>query len=469
MEPVLIFCETLLENLDQDKKDRQKLSDKQNDLLGDLKAARHHEETAREALANWEKRWHESTALFIKVEDNPDEALSMIQPEEANDILESLRGSFLKLKEADELHKRIEGIDRDAGDFIKEVQDLVKKAAPDLKELQPEQAVLQLQGLLKQNLEQKTLLQKYTREIEEAEDDINSAQEAIRAAETQMGDLRRIAGCKDSDDLEEAERIAREHLDLKTKCSETEAALLSSAEGLSISQLESQAAMLNPDELPGEIDALSREIEQNFEPEIRRLSETLGEKKRELQQMDGSAKAAEAALSAQQTLAAIRRMSEHFIRLKVASSILKQEIERFRSENQDPVLKIASGYFQQLTLGSFEALRTDEDDRGQPVLVGLRNQNRMIRVEGMSSGTRDQLYLALRLASLQKRRETGETMPFIVDDILVNFDDDRSRATLEAMADLALETQVILFTHHRQIAEEAEKMANTTNLEVHHL
>ena len=469
LEPVLIFCETLLENLDQNKKDRQKLLDKQNDLLGDLKTAHHHEETAREELANWEKRWHESAALFIKAEGNPGEALSIIQPEEANDILESLRGSFLKLKEADELHKRIEGIDRDAGDFIKEVQDLVKKAAPDLKELQPEQAVLQLQGLLKQNLEQKTLLQKYTREIEEAEDDIGSAEEAIRTAETQMGDLKRIAGCKDSDDLEEAERIAREHLDLKTKCSETETALLNSAEGLSISQLESQAAVLNPDELPGKIDALSREIEQNLEPEIRRLSETLGEKKRELQQMDGSAKAAEAALSAQQTLAAIRRMSDHFIRLKVASSILKQEIERFRSENQDPVLKIASGYFRQLTLGSFETLRTDEDDRGQPVLVGLRNQNRMIRVEGMSSGTRDQLYLALRLASLQKRRETGETMPFIVDDILVNFDDDRSRATLEAMADLALETQIILFTHHRQIAEEAEKMADTTNLEVHHL
>jgi len=162
-------------------------------------------------------------------------------------------------------------------------------------------------------------------------------------------------------------------------------------------------------------------------------------------------------------------MGEHFIRLKVASSILKQEIERFRSENQDPVLKIASGYFRQLTLGSFEALRTDEDDRGQPVLVGLRNQNRMIRVEGMSSGTRDQLYLALRLASLQKRRETGETMPFIVDDILVNFDDDRARATLEALASLASETQVILFTHHNRIAEEAREMVGKTNIEVHHI
>jgi uncharacterized protein YhaN len=467
LEPVLIFCETLLENLDQDKKDRQKLMDKQNDLLGDLKTARHHEETAREELASWEKRWHESAALFIKTEGSG--GRFPFPPEEANDILESLRGCFLKLKEADELHKRIAGIDRDAGDFEAAVQDLAKKVAPDLEGVQPEQAVLQLQNLLKQNLAQKTLLQKYTREIEETEDDINSAEEAIRAAETQMGDLRRIAGCKDSDDLEEAERIAREHLDLKTKCSETETALLNSAEGLSISQLESQAAMLNPDELPGKIDALNREIEQNLEPEIRRLSETLGEKKRELQQMDGSAKAAEAALSAQQTLAAIRRMSDHFIRLKVASSILKQEIERFRSENQDPVLKIASGYFRQLTLGSFEALRTDEDDRGQPVLVGLRNQNRMIRVEGMSSGTRDQLYLALRLASLEKRRETGETMPFIVDDILVNFDDERARATLEALVSLASETQIILFTHHNRIAEEARKMTGKTNIEVHHI
>ncbi len=466
LEPVLIFCETLLENLDQNKKDQQKLLDKQSDLLSDLKTARHHEETAREELANWEKRWHESAALFIKAEGG---GTTPFPPEEANDILESLRGCFLKLKEADELHKRIAGIDRDAGDFVKEVQDLVKKVAPDLEGLQPEQAVLQLQNLLRQNLEQKTLLQKYTREIEEAGDDINSAEEAIRTAETQMGDLRRIAGCKDADDLEEAERIAREHLDLKTKCSETETALLNSAEGLSISQLESQAAMLNPDELPGKIDALNRELEQHLDPEIRRLSETLGEKKRELQQMDGSAKAAEAALSAQQTLAAIRRMSDRFIRLKVASSILKQEIERFRGENQDPVLKIASGYFRQLTLGSFEALRTDEDDRGQPVLVGLRNQNRMIRVEGMSSGTRDQLYLALRLASLQKRRETGETMPFIVDDILVNFDDERAGATLEALASLASETQVILFTHHSRIAEEAREMAGNTNIEVHHI
>ncbi len=467
LEGVLIYCETLFDNLELKKKDRQKLLDQQSDMADSLKTARQQEETAREALGKWEKRWRESASLFIKTELIGPETPSLIEPEEANDILENLQGCFLKLKEADELQKRIEGIDRDATDFLGEIQDLVKRVAPDLQELEPEQAILQLQKLLKQHSEQKTLFQKYSREIEEAENDINVAEEAILAAETRMSELKRIAGCKEADDLEEVERIAREHLELKTKCRDTETALLTSAEGLSISQLEKDAAMLNPDDLPGKIEALNNEIEQHLEPEIRRLSETLGEKKRELTTMDGSSKAADAALSAAQTLAAIRRMSAHFIRLKVASTILKQEIERFRRENQDPILAMASRFFRQLTLGSFEGLRTDEDEKGQPVLAGFRHQNRMIRVEGMSSGTRDQLYLALRLASLEKRREAGETMPFIVDDILVNFDDERSRATLAALAGLSVKTQVIMFTHHERIAEEARLMAGSANIEVH--
>ena len=49
-------------------------------------------------------------------------------------------------------------------------------------------------------------------------------------------------------------------------------------------------------------------------------------------------------------------------------------------------------------------------------------------------------------------------MPFIVDDILINFDDDRSEATLKALADLSEKNQVILFTHHRQIVQEAMKI-----------
>jgi len=91
-----------------------------------------------------------------------------------------------------------------------------------------------------------------------------------------------------------------------------------------------------------------------------------------------------------------------------------------------------------------------------------------VTVEGMSGGSRDQLYLALRLATLEWRLESSEPIPFIVDDILVNFDDARSRATLQVSADLSERNQVILFTHHGQIVEEAKKIKNGT-VQIHEL
>ena len=173
--------------------------------------------------------------------------------------------------------------------------------------------------------------------------------------------------------------------------------------------------------------------------------------------MDGGGRAAELADASQQVLAKVRRLTERFIRVKLAAKILRDVIERYRAEHQDPVLKIASRYFKDLTLGSFIALRADVDDQGQAILIGVRPDGSRINVEAMSNGTRDQLYLALRLATLEWRLESSEPVPFIVDDILINFDDDRARATLKAMAELAEKNQIILFTHHQRIVETARK------------
>ncbi len=66
----------------------------------------------------------------------------------------------------------------------------------------------------------------------------------------------------------------------------------------------------------------------------------------------------------------------------------------------------------------------------------------------MNDGTQDQLYLALRLASLEKFSAGGEPLHLLVDDALVNFDNARARAALKVLANLGAKTQVIFFTHH---------------------
>lgn len=74
----------------------------------------------------------------------------------------------------------------------------------------------------------------------------------------------------------------------------------------------------------------------------------------------------------------------------------------------------------------------------------------------MSDGTTDQLYLALRLASLEAYLENNEPMPFIVDDILIKFDNERASAALEVLGEISEKTQLVFFTHHRHLVELAK-------------
>ena len=86
----------------------------------------------------------------------------------------------------------------------------------------------------------------------------------------------------------------------------------------------------------------------------------------------------------------------------------------------------------------------------------------------MSSGTCDQLYLALRLASIHQHVEKAGPLPFTIDDVLINFDDVRAKAALDVLLTLAGQTQVILFTHHKRVVELAREL-DTDEVFVHHI
>ena len=131
------------------------------------------------------------------------------------------------------------------------------------------------------------------------------------------------------------------------------------------------------------------------------LRETIGGEKTVLAGMDTSAAAAEAAEDAQEILARLEPDVQQYLRLRLASAVLREGIERYRKKNEGPVLGRASDLFRRLTLGSFEALRIDFDDRGEQVLAGVRPDGKTVLPTAMSEGTCDQLYLALRLASLE--------------------------------------------------------------------
>ena len=461
LNPLLVQADSVLDTLSRQRGQRDKLKEKKRNLEQERSKAQEEKNSAEQDNLQWSNQWKEAVL--------PLGLSRAISPDEADDILETLQLCFGKLKETDVLLKRIEGIDKDASVFSQEVEALTTRLAPELRKLPSAQAVVKLQTMLTKNREDKVLYARQLEEINTTEEEIHNADSRLKGLNEQLAHLLSIAGCAKREELDEAERKSKEWVDLSGKINDVEANLSLIAEGLPLGSLEAQAEGINPDTLPGEIDALSREIEHYLNPEIKRLSQIIGEENKELERMDGSAQAADAAEEAQSTLARIRRLADRYVRVRLAATILHQEIERFRAENQDPIVAIASRLFSQLTLTSFSGLRTDVDDQGTPVLIGERDDGSRISVEKMSSGTRDQLYLALRLASLEWRLESSEPMPFIVDDILINFDDDRARITLQILADLAAKTQVILFSHHRQIADAASGITGKGSIHIHTL
>jgi uncharacterized protein YhaN len=147
-------------------------------------------------------------------------------------------------------------------------------------------------------------------------------------------------------------------------------------------------------------------------------------------------------------------------------------IERYRSANEDPILKLASQAFRAMTLERFRGIEITLDDDGKHLLVGKRSEDgpgSEVTVEQMSDGTRDQLYLALRLACLQQWNTVHEPIPLIVDDILVHFDDQRSVQTLKQLVRLSEQTQVIFFTHHQHLIELAQANLPSDKVFVHEL
>ena len=458
---LLAAAEALLGELQESNRRREKLTGELKRLTDDAAAARREVTEGGARLEGWREEWR--CAL---------QAPGMLQeaaPDEMAELLERLAAAFNRRDAATGFQERIDAIDLHAGDFERDASALVSSVAPELAGLPAEQSVVKLQGMLTVAKNAASVLASLMKEFDAAEDEAGSAGRALRESLVACDSLMTLCGTPDRERLQEmGERFAG-YLLLRGDLEKVEESLAVIAEGVALDRIEELARETDPDTLPGRVGSLERTLNEETDPQLRLLAERKGAARTELERMDGSARAAELAENAEAELATIRRLAERYLRLRLAGQLLRREIEQYRREHQDPVLKIASRYFCELTLGALVGLRTDLDDAGRPVLVGVTAGGSFKGVEAMSSGTRDQLYLALRLATIEWRLQSHPPMPFIADDLLINFDDDRSRATLGSLARLAEQNQVILFTHHREIVRQAGEMGLPEMVFVHEL
>lgn len=238
-------------------------------------------------------------------------------------------------------------------------------------------------------------------------------------------------------------------------------------------EIEQEAARYDPEELDIEVEDAARRAEE-AESAYAAAGETLGRRRQVVLDMEReSVAAARAQEEVAGTVAAIAEDTEEFVRLHLAREVLLRCMEDYRKENQAPVLARAEEVFTALTAGRFDRLIVETDGRkGAPVLRARRAAgpaDGSVGVDEMSEGTRDQLYLALRLASLDAYADAGRAMPIVLDDIAMTFDDGRTRAMLTVLDAMADRFQVVLFTHHPHLGRLAVDTLAPGRAHIHEL
>ncbi len=318
--------------------------------------------------------------------------------------------------------------------------------------------------------------------LDEEQGRLTVGQAALARADDALAALAQEAGCLAVDELPAAIRASAEVEKELASLQAFDEQLDNHAGSLTRAGLLEAVAGLDDVALAVRI-ADAEERLANLEAQSHRLGEQIGAARQKLDAMDNRLGAFEAGQVVEGHVARLGVEVEKYARLKLAAALLRDAVERYRARHQGPVLDQAGRLFARMTNGAFVGLQTDQDEKGDPILRGVRGNasvdgadptdpattGPLLDVAAMSEGTADQLYLALRLASLSVHLDDHEPTPLVVDDILINFDDARARAALEALGELSRRTQILFFTHHDHLAEIARSCLPADVLFTHRL
>jgi len=202
--------------------------------------------------------------------------------------------------------------------------------------------------------------------------------------------------------------------------------------------------------------------EEHVDEDEASVLERLTTERISLKDMEGSGGAAEAQAALASHQARVAHLTEQWATLALQQHLLDRTLDTYGSQDSCSLLRRAGEILDRLTVRRWVALSANED-QGKKTLVVLRRDGETLEPSGLSEGTADQVFLALRLAAVAEqhadRLARGEpALPFVLDDALIAFDDSRTNEALQLLHELAEDLQVVVFTHHEHVASAAASL-----------
>lgn len=415
--------------------------------------------------ADWLGEWGPSSqALALPATATPAEA------EAALDEWDRLSGLAPDLAQT---RRRRDGVRRDVEGYRDRIAALlgaIGDTAADLgAEADCQRVIRALSDRLNEADRRAEMLRSVRDRLKGAREDLGEAAVAVERATEASETLRSRHGLGVSDDAPALVVRAAGRRRLEDDLRERRTQLAQASEGVPENELRAEAAALGPDAITAELQHLDTEIEA-LQQEVQSAASAETAAWQALEALRSRPGIGDAAQRAHNSALEVGIQAERWLTLRAAKAVLERAIERYRAANQHPLIGRASEILVEIASTArnpIVRLAVDYRDGAHPVLVGLREDGSHCPIEGMSDGTRDQLYLALRIAVVE--RHAAEALPFIADDLFITSDEDRTAPGVRALSELGRSTQVLLFTHHRYVVKAAEANLPADLLKVHQL
>jgi len=186
---------------------------------------------------------------------------------------------------------------------------------------------------------------------------------------------------------------------------------------------------------------------QDVAQEMEEANRSIGGLDSELQALASADTLLELESSAETLRQRLRDSYRSWLTAQLALWAIGHAISKYETTRQPAVIRQAQTAFKLITDDRYPTLVSPLDSNELHV---RDNAGQDVTVDELSRGTREQLYLSMRLGFIEQYEQNAEPLPVVMDDILVNFDDGRASLAVSALARFARKRQVIVMTCHER-------------------
>ncbi|MCO6456824.1 MAG: AAA family ATPase [Pirellulaceae bacterium] len=400
-----------------------------------------------EQMRQWQARWTGKLAEY-GLPTNWDVEL-------ATRILAGLSDAGKEYQLTSSLDKRMRDMRGELEQFEQSVASLCRNVAPELADLPAETAMERLGRRLEDANKAEGLQARLSADVRKLTAAVADREKKCAEVQGAIDKLLAAAGLNTQEEFQRAAEAARRCEDLQRIIADADREIRVHRGTESEAEFVEALEQADQDSIGRELQRLREQLEQAKRDREEALkAKTLAQK--ELDDMQGQSAAAGTLMNLESARGELAAAANRWAPLVLAQTLMQRAIKRFEQQHQPAMLVDVQRLFGQLTGGRYERIERKLDQQGTLLIVD--SSDRKKEPGQLSTGTREQLYLAIRLAYVLHYCRGAEPLPIVMDDVLVNFDDERALQTLRVLREVSQQVQILLLTCHDHLLALARQL-----------